>query len=56
MWGDWDRNNVPMALSGPIQGRSRAWGYIIEWDTLDRAVIKGSPIRITAAPAGRTSD
>ncbi|MBA4017129.1 MAG: hypothetical protein C0483_08155 [Pirellula sp.] len=34
-WGDWSPNNPPMALSGEIQGRTRAWGYVIEWDNLE---------------------
>jgi hypothetical protein len=49
-WGDWSATQQPMALSGPIQGRTRAWGYVIEWDTLDRAAVKGPPIKIVAAP------
>ena len=39
-WGDWAAEKLPMATSGPIQGRNRCWGYIIEWDNLNPREIK----------------
>ena len=34
-WGDWP-NRTPRAMSGPILGRTRVTGFIVEWNTPGR--------------------
>ena len=54
-WGDWGSNNPPMALSGEIQGRTRAWGYVIEWDNSEPRETK-IPSVAAAANDGNASE
>jgi serine/threonine protein kinase/Leucine-rich repeat (LRR) protein len=33
-WGDWTSSRPPTAISGPLLGQDRSFGFVVEWDTL----------------------
>ncbi len=37
VWNGWKTTAEPLAVSGSLQGNSRSYGYIVEWDTFASA-------------------